>query len=125
MKISASATVSALSTLLLTAAFSPSPAQADENSRVGFERRSMVVNVGDLDLLNPVDAQTLLDRVHGAASELCELIASGRRQVLRFETEDCVANSYRKTLTTIKIEHGVDVATVAANGVQRPVFADR
>ena len=82
--------------------------------------RSKVVTFYDLDLANPADAQTLLNRIQRASKGVCK--GSGDRPIeLRaaIDRNRCMESSYRDTVAQVDSRFNTSIEKIAAQAEEQ------
>ena len=124
MKISNTLAVISLSGMLLGAAGST---LAGDVQLQYTDARSGIVTFNDLDLTNPTDAQTLLDRIYTAAKVACSRSGDrGQDLHVGIDRERCIEISVMNTVARIDKRFNINIKDVAATaGEQEDLVSKR
>ena len=76
--------------------------------------KTATINFADLDLNNPADAQTLLDRINKTTRIVCQRIDTGTGLEEMKATRLCFADSYKNGIVAINSKKNVDIEAIAA-----------
>lgn len=85
---------------------------AEGNQAGNYDEQTRVVKFGDLDLVNPTDAQVLLQRLQSAARHACE---RSDLSTDRFGSDraQCRAAGYQDAVAQIDNQFDIDIEAIA------------
>jgi len=122
-------TINTLAFITLTGALfgAVSSTLAGDVQSKSVDVRSRVVSFYDLDLANPPDARTLLDRIHKAARDACS--RSGDRPVdlnANIDRDRCMNTSFTNTVVQVDSRFNTSIEKVAGMaGEQQDLMSKR
>jgi UrcA family protein len=109
-------TFTQITTTVLTAVVLSSAVQAqNENfSGLNYDTKSMSISLLDTNLTNPVEAKNFLDQLRRTVSRVCSRNESRDRLAADRDRDNCVNNTFTRTVASINTTQGFDVEAIAA-----------
>ena len=109
-------TFTQITTTVLTAVVLSSAVQAqNENfSGLNYDTKSMSISLLDTNLTNPVEAKNFLDQLRRTVSRVCSRNESRGRIAADRDRDNCVKNTFTRTVASINTAQGFDVEAIAA-----------
>ena len=90
---------------------------ADVEDTLGYRVDTVteMVEIADLDLASPTDAQTLLKRIHRATKKVCFRVNEELSVRAMKDFRRCRTDSYERGIATINLARRIDLEALAGN----------
>ncbi len=80
-----------------------------------FDVKTATVSFADLDLANPADAATLVERIEKTSRKVCKRLDSGTGLEEHLASRACFADSFQGGIDTINSRMNLDIESIAAS----------